>query len=183
MRALRLARQGRDAVATGGRGRGLRIEAQEDQRQEHIWQLPARYVGPYAEADAVATLRLWETLDPILDQEKTRDAYRLNVDLLPMVLEMRRRGIRIDQSAAEQARDHLLQKRDAALAELSAQLGKPIGMVELNSPKWKATTFDAHRINYPRTEKGNPSFKAGKSGWMAEARALAAAADCHGQQV
>jgi DNA polymerase I-like protein with 3'-5' exonuclease and polymerase domains len=116
----------------------------------------------------VATLRLWETLDPILDQEGTRDAYRLNVDLLPVVLEMRRRGIRIDQSAAERERDHLIQKSDAALVELSGLLGKPIGMAELNSPKWKATTFDAHRINYPRTDKGNPSFKAGKSGWMAK---------------
>ena len=54
------------------------------------------------------------------------------------------------------------------LAELSEQLGKPIGMAELNSPKWKATTFDAHHINYPRTDKGNPSFKAGKFGWMAK---------------
>ena len=101
-------------------------------------------------------------------ENRTRDAYRLEVDLLPMVLEMRRRGIRIDQDAAEQAREQLLRKRDAALAELSEQLGKPIGMAELNSPKWKATTFDAHRINYPRTDKGNPSFKAGKLGWMAK---------------
>ena len=52
-----------------------------------------------------------------------------------MVLEMRRRGIRIDQSAAEQARDHCLQKRDAALAELSEQLGKPVGMAEIAWPE------------------------------------------------
>ena len=65
-------------------------------------------------------------LNPILDQEGTRAAYRLDVDLLPMVHEMRRRGIRIDQSAAEQARDYCLQKRDNALAELSEQLGTPV---------------------------------------------------------
>ena len=53
---LRPARQGRGTVAPGGRGRGLRATAKEDQRQEYIWQLPARYVGPYAEADAVNTL-------------------------------------------------------------------------------------------------------------------------------
>ena len=40
-------------------------------------------------------------------------------------------------------------------------------MDEIASPKWKARTFDAHGIGYPRTEKGNPSFKAGKLGWMA----------------
>ena len=115
-----------------------------------------------------STLALYEKLNPILDQEKTRDAYRLDVDLLPMVLEMRRRGIRIDQDAAEQARNLLLGKRDAALAELSSQLGTAVSMAEINSSKWKAKAFDANQIDYPRTPKGNPSFAAGKSGWLAK---------------
>jgi DNA polymerase I-like protein with 3'-5' exonuclease and polymerase domains len=134
--------------------------------KEHIWQLPASAVGPYAETDATSTFVLWENLDPILDREGTRRAYRLEVDLLPMVLEMRRRGIRIDQTAAESARDLCLRKRDATLAEISEKLGAAISMHEINSPKWKAQTFDAHSIAYPRTPKGNPSFRAGKTGWM-----------------
>jgi DNA polymerase I-like protein with 3'-5' exonuclease and polymerase domains len=72
---------------------------------EHIWRLPARYVGPYAEADAINTLMLFETLTPIIEREGTRSAYRLECDLLPMVLEMRRKGIRVNQDAAEQARN------------------------------------------------------------------------------
>jgi ribonucleoside-diphosphate reductase alpha chain len=55
--------------------------------QEHIWQMPARYVGSYAEADAASTLALFEKLNPILDRERTREAYRLEVALLPTVLE------------------------------------------------------------------------------------------------
>src|SRR5262249_40738384 len=101
------------------------------------------------------------------DREGTREAYRLDVDVLPMVHEMRRRGIRIDQGAAEHARDYCLQKRDAALAELSEKLGATVSMGEIAKPTWKANTFDAHKIKYPRTENGNPSFKAGKMGWMA----------------
>jgi DNA polymerase I-like protein with 3'-5' exonuclease and polymerase domains len=135
---------------------------------EHIHKLPAHLVGPYAEGDPIATLRLYEDLSPILDQEGTRAAYRLEVDLLPMVHEMRRRGIRIDQSAAEQARDYCLRERDQALDKLSAQLGTRVSMHEIASSNWKERTFDAHGIDYPRTEKGNPSFKAGKLGWMAK---------------
>jgi DNA polymerase I-like protein with 3'-5' exonuclease and polymerase domains len=134
--------------------------------QSYIWKLPARYVGSYAEADARNTLALWESLDPILDHEGTRDAYRLEVDLLPMVLEMRRRGIRIDVEAAEKARDHLLQKRDAMFAELSEKLGTAVGMAEIGRNKWLAETFDNHGIRYPHTKKGNPSFTAGNTGWM-----------------
>jgi DNA polymerase I-like protein with 3'-5' exonuclease and polymerase domains len=134
--------------------------------REHIWQLPAHAVGTYAETDAASTFALWENLNPILDREGTRRAYRLEIDLLPMVLEMRRRGIRIDQTAAESARDLCLRKRDATLAEISEKLGTPISMVEINGKKWKAQTFDTHSISYPRTPKGNPSFRAGKTGWM-----------------
>jgi putative DNA primase/helicase len=153
----------REAIKTAGwapRKRTINVA-------EHIYKLPAHLVGPYAEADPIATLALYENLNPILDREGTRNAYRLDVDLLPMVHAMRRRGIRIDQSAAEQARDYCLQKRDRALAELSDKLATPTGMDEIASPKWKARTFDAHGIGYPRTPKGNPSFKAGKLGWMA----------------
>jgi DNA polymerase I-like protein with 3'-5' exonuclease and polymerase domains len=132
----------------------------------HIWQMPARYVGPYAEQDAASTLALFESLNPVIDNEGTRDAYRLEIDLLPMVLEMRRRGVRIDTATAEQARDQLLQKRDAIFAELSEKLSANVGMAEIGRNKWLAETFDKHDIKYPRTAKGNPSFTAGTTGWM-----------------
>ena len=149
----------REAVKTAGwapRKRSINVA-------EHIHKLPAHLVGPYAEADAIATLALFESLDPILDREGTRDAYRLEVDLLPMVHEMRLRGIRIDQDAAERARDLLMQKRDATFAELSEKLGASVGMEEIGRTKWLAETFDQHSIAYPRTTKGNPSFTLG---WM-----------------
>jgi DNA polymerase-1 len=133
---------------------------------EHIYKVPAHLVGPYAEADAVATLVLFEDLNPILDQEGTRAAYRLEVDLLPMVLEMRLRGIRVDTAKAEQSRDLILQKRDAVFAELSNKLGENVGMEEIGRAAWLAATFDRHKISYPKTEKGNPSFTAGNTGWM-----------------
>jgi DNA polymerase I-like protein with 3'-5' exonuclease and polymerase domains/RecA-family ATPase len=134
--------------------------------QNHIWQLPAHLVGPYAEADAVATLRLYESLDPILDREGTRAAYRLEVDILPLVLEMRLRGIRVDLEAAARAHDLLIGKRDAALAELSKELGCAVGMDEVHGKKWLVETFERRKVPFPLTPKGNPSFSGGKLGWM-----------------
>ena len=134
--------------------------------QSVLWQLPAHYVGPYAETDAVRTLELSESLRPILDREGTHDAYRLEIALLPMVHRMRRRGIRVDISTAELARNHLFHKRDAVLAQISEKLDTSAGMDEINGRKWLITTFDRLGIKYPLTEKGNPSFKRGKRGWM-----------------
>jgi Mesyanzhinovviridae DNA polymerase len=131
-----------------------------------IWQLPAHYVGPYAEADALSHLLLFENLDPILDRENTRAAYRLENDLLPMVHEMRWRGVRINVAAAERARELLVKKRDEALAQISEKLGIAVSMDELNRNRWKADTFDREGIKYPRTAKGSPSFTSGQQGWM-----------------
>ena len=128
--------------------------------------MPARYVGPYAEADAVSTLLLFENLNPILEREGTCDAYRLECDLLPMVLEMRWRGIRIDTDAGERARDLLMGKRDVVFAELAEKLGARVGMEEIGRTQWLTETFDRHQLKYPRTAKGNPSFTAGTTGWM-----------------
>jgi hypothetical protein len=129
--------------------------------------LPVAVCGPYGEGDAINTLLLYELLIQIVDREGTRAAYRLECDLMPMTIAMRRRGIRVDQNATEQGRDYCLQKRDRALAELSGQLGTHISMDEIASKNWLVRTFNAHHVNYPRTKKGNPSFKGGKLGWMA----------------
>ena len=53
-----------------------------------------------------------------------------------------------------------------ALTELSEQLGSPSAWTRSrhrNGRREPSTPID---INYPRTAKGNPSFKAGKIGWM-----------------
>jgi DNA polymerase I-like protein with 3'-5' exonuclease and polymerase domains len=132
----------------------------------YIWAMPARYVGPYAETDAVRTLELFESLAPIIDQEGTRDAYRLECAILPMVQEMQAHGVRIDTDAAERNRDLLFGKRDTLLDELSQKLEIRVGMDELHKDSWLASTFDRIGVKYPFTDTGKPSFKGGGTGWM-----------------
>jgi DNA polymerase I-like protein with 3'-5' exonuclease and polymerase domains len=134
--------------------------------QAHIWRLPARDVHRYAEQDTISTLLLFEDLDPVLDREDTRGAYQLDRDLMPMVHAMRRRGIRIDTARAEQVHDLMLVKRDAVLRQLSSEHGAAFDMTAIRSDKQLAKICDGYGIKYPRTEKGNPSFKAGLMGWM-----------------
>ena len=63
-------------------------------------------------------------------------------------------------------------------------------MDEIDRHKWKAQTFDAHGIGYPRTEKGNPSFTAGKTGmdgrhahWLPQLIATASKYDARRPQI
>src|SRR6516165_4205348 len=135
--------------------------------QAYIAQLPAQFVGPYAEQDAISTLRLHETLQPNLQREGTHKTYRTDVGLIPLVLAKQRRGIRIDVAAAERNRDLLLQKRNTIFAELSDKLGQPVSMEEIGRSKWLAEICDQRGVSYPRTAKGAPSFRRGPNGgWM-----------------
>jgi hypothetical protein len=134
--------------------------------KSHIWAMPARYVGPYAETDAVRTLELFESLVPIVDKEGAGDAYRLECSILPMVAEMQAHGVRIDTNAAERNRDLLFGKRDTLLDELSQKLEVRVGMDELHKDSWLAGTFDRIGVKYPLTPTGKPSFKGGNTGWM-----------------
>ena len=129
------------------------------ERKKHLWRLPARYVGPYAEQDAVATLQLADLMDPEIDRQDVRQAYQLEMDLLPLVHEMRRRGIRVDLDAAERARTKFRKMREDALKELSDKIGQTISIDEVRQASWKERAFTDCKVKVERDRWGKPHFE------------------------
>ena len=129
------------------------------ERKKHLWRLPARYVGPYAEQDARATLQLADLMDPEIDKQDVRQAYQLEMDLLPLVHEMRRRGIRVDLDAAERARTKFRKMREDALRDLSDRMGQTIGIDEVRQASWKERAFEDNRVKVERDRWGKPHFE------------------------
>jgi DNA polymerase-1 len=129
-----------------------------DPKQE-MYKLPARYVGTYAEQDAMATLMLAENLGPLIDAQGLRDAYQLEMDLVPVVHQMMRRGMRIDPNVTDQLYDKFKMQSLTALADLSTKLGQTVGMDDIRQTKWLEKAHDACKISYPRTATGAGSFK------------------------
>jgi DNA polymerase I-like protein with 3'-5' exonuclease and polymerase domains len=124
-----------------------------DAIKANIWRYPARYVGPYAEQDAVSTLGLYRSLLPELKKQDLDAAYRLEMDLVPMVMEMRRRGIKINTDRALSVQRDLYGLRDRYLGELGDKLNHTIGLDDVRSARRLETFFDAERVDYPRTPK------------------------------
>lgn len=130
------------------------------ERKNHLWRLPARYVGPYAEIDAVRTLQLADLMDPEIDRQNVRQAYQLEMDLVPMVHEMRRRGIRVNLDTAERAQIELRGRREEALKNLSDKIGKTTSIGELRQNSWLDQMFTHFKITVPRDEHERGSFEA-----------------------
>jgi len=120
-----------------------------------MWKMPAMYVGPYAEGDATLTLDLWNHFSVEIEKQKIGSIVNLELDVLPCLIDMTWRGVRIDQDKVERTKDALLKREKATLAEIKNMTG-------LNVEIWAAQSlskaFDKLSIPYPKTEKGAPSF-------------------------
>ena len=121
-----------------------------------MWALPAKYVGPYAEQDAVLTLKLWKIFKARIEIEGLQKIYDLECDLIPLLIEMRWRGVRIDTDRAEQTATEMSKKEQQLLVEIKRRFG-------VNVDIWASASiqkaFDTNDLWYPHTEKGAPSFQ------------------------
>jgi len=120
-----------------------------------MWKMPAMYVGPYAEADAELTLELWNYFSVQLGKEALWPIANLELDLLPCLVDMTMRGVRVDQDRVERTRDMLLKRERDVLKQIKSVVG---GDVEIWAAQSLAKAFDKVGIHYPKTEKGAPSF-------------------------
>lgn len=125
-----------------------------DQRK-NIFRAPPALVGPYAEGDALKPLDILERQYPIIRAEELTEIYKTEHDLIPILLQMRRNGVRVDINRCEQ----LLTKFQKDAIALRQALADECGFqINPNSPIDCAKAFDAFAIPYLRTEDGNPSF-------------------------
>jgi DNA polymerase I-like protein with 3'-5' exonuclease and polymerase domains len=135
-----------------------------------IWRCPPDIVAPYAEADVDLPLRIFAQQRPLLEQQGLWDLFVMESKLIPMLVEMRRRGVRVDLDKAEQMDQELGQRQEQLLVELNKIAGRSISIW---AAKDLAQIFDASGTKYGRTPKTDaPSITAD---WLEEQSDPAAA--------
>lgn len=129
--------------------------------KSEMYKLPPQYVGPYAEQDAALTFRLWQLFKKGIREENIEEIYALETSLLPVLIEMRQRGVRIDLNRAEEVNKKLLKQEEQILNEIKRLYGvRP----ELWAAASVAQVFDRAGLEYPKTPKiSAPSFT---SNWL-----------------
>jgi DNA polymerase-1 len=121
-----------------------------------MWKLPAERVAHYAEMDATLTLNLWDVLHKKLMEDDCGRVLDMELSLLPMVFEMKRRGVRVDVEKAEMTKKRLQEKEDDLLKKVYDETN-----VELHpwNAKSLAAVFEKLGLSYEETEKSKaPSF-------------------------
>ena len=137
---------------------GLRESAQlygVDPKNE-MWKLPSEHVGHYAEQDSKLTYNLWQRFKHEIVKQNLTTIWELERDLLPYLIEIRSRGIRVDTDGAEKLKIDFKQKEKTTLQNIKKLVGKD---VDIWAARSIATAYDTLGIEYPKTIKTKePSF-------------------------
>jgi len=121
-----------------------------------MWKLPAEHVGYYAEQDAELTLKLWQRFKQEIATQSLTTVWELEQNLIPVLIKMRQRGVRVQVEKAEALRKEMMLQEKELLQAIKKETGLEI---DIWAPRQIAKAFDKKKLDYPRTEKTNePSF-------------------------
>ena len=121
-----------------------------------MWQLPAMYVGNYAERDAELTLNLWKVMQKELIDQDLGSIFELETDLFPCLVDMKFKGVRVDVEGAHKLKQQLASKEEILLQKVKTETGiEP----QIWAARSIAKVFDKLGLEYERTLKTQaPSF-------------------------
>ena len=86
--------------------------------KSEMYKMPAMFVGPYAEADAEITLELFNYFQSKIISEGVSDIVDFETRLLPCLIDMTWRGVRVDLDKAERLRNELLKREKTVLQSI-----------------------------------------------------------------
>ena len=131
--------------------------------KSEMYKLAPEYVGKYAEQDAAMTYELWQLLKDGIQTDDVSEIYELESSLIPNLIDMRRKGVRIDTDKAQEVKKYLAKKESKIVQEVKRWYGvEP----DLWAAQSLSQVFDRAGIDYPKTPKTNaPSFTAN---WLEE---------------
>ena len=121
-----------------------------------LWKLPAGYVGFYAEQDAALTLKLWQRFKTEISKQSLNDVWDMEMELLPILIDTRMRGIRVDEGKAATLKKEFKSKESEVLSKIKKETTLD---VDIWAARSVAQVFDRIGVDYPRTPKSDePSF-------------------------
>lgn len=124
-----------------------------------MWQLPGRYVGKYAESDVDQPLKISRKQEREIDEQDLWDIYNLESKVLPVLVRMRRRGVKIDTKKLEEIENWSLAEEAKALDLVKHDTGIRINVGDVWKGGALAPALEAIGVRLNVTSTGKPSIR------------------------
>ncbi len=130
--------------------------------KKNLWRFHSRFVGTYVLGDLRAPLTALRRLETQLEEENLWDIYNLESDLLPVLVRMRMRGVRVDQDRLEHIERWALRVEHEELEKVRHLTGVNIGVGNVNKKVLLKEALEAIGMKVPMIP-GKPNKKGGTS--------------------
>lgn len=124
-----------------------------------MWQLPARFVGAYGEQDAAEPLLILRRQERIIDDNDLWDIYNLESRVTPVLVKMRRRGVKIDTDRLEAIEEWSLTQEAEALDRVYHQTGHRVAVGDVWKPDALVPALEHIGVKLEKTSQGKKSVK------------------------
>lgn len=125
-----------------------------------LHELHSQYVGPYAVDDARLPLQIIRQQERIIEEQDLWDIYNLESKVLPVLVKLRRRGVRIDCDKLEYIENWSLAEEAKALKEVEHLCGIKIAVGDVWKAEVMVKPLESLGIQVEYTAKGKPSIRA-----------------------
>jgi DNA polymerase-1 len=123
--------------------------------RKYLYHMPFEMVRKYAIQDVLLPLEIHKKQMPLLEQQNLIDLYKMEMRLFPLLMQMRKVGVRIDVPLLQPSIDKLQKDIDDSYNKLYGLAGYEFN---INSGKQLLPVFESLGISYGLTKKKQPSF-------------------------
>jgi len=124
-------------------------------RRSNIYRAPPSLVGPYAEDDAALPIEIMERQLREIEAQELGEVFRLENELIPLLVRMRLEGVSVDVPVAEALHKEL----GGDIQQLYQRINHEFGPLEKSSSGHVGKLLDHLGVSYPRGAEGRPSIE------------------------
>lgn len=120
--------------------------------------LPGRYVGQYGEGDVDRPLHILRRQERVLEEQDLWRIWNLECQVLPILVKMRRRGIRVNLQKLEKIESWTLAQEAECYRIVKEVTGLTIGTMDINKARALAPVLEHIGLKLEKTESGEPNI-------------------------
>lgn len=124
-------------------------------RRGNIYRAPPSLVGPYAEDDAALPIDILERQLREIEAQELGDVFKLECELIPLLVRMRLEGISVNVPVAEALHEEL----GGDISRLYSRINHEFGPLEKSSSGHVGKLLDHLGVKYPTGFGGKPSIE------------------------
>lgn len=125
-----------------------------------LWALHSKFVGPYAEQDARLPLNILRKQEREIEEQGLWNIYNLESRVLPILVKMRRRGVRVSEERLDSVAAWAREQQQLAIDASNALITRRLDFSDITKPAALAAVLQDLGVELPKTATGKDSVTA-----------------------